>query len=166
MLFQSLYFGTLTGLILGSLLFTFICRWDRKVKLVESVVKQITNAEATKYLLATIIFFLTIFGSSLIYEAIYNIWIQVTLTDKIALIRVVSNFVLSSVIGVITIYIAYQQYRLARIKSNYDTNKLINKTFYGRAGSSPQSGKTLNLLIFKTNNYSYVAFYNHQNQDC
>ncbi len=163
MLIKSSYFGTLIGLILGSLLFTFICKWDRQVEFIKSVVKKIANAEATKYLLATIIFFSTIFCSSLIYELIYNIWIQAELTDKIALIRVISNFVLSAVISTTTAYIAYQQYRLARIKSNYDTSDFINKTFYKRSASTSQSGKTSNLLIFKTKNYYHVAFYNHQN---
>lgn len=97
--------------------------------MIKSVVKKIANAEATKYLLATIIFFLTIFCSSLIYELIYNIWIQAKLTDKIALIRVISNFVLSTVVSAVTAYIAYQQYKLARNKSNLETNDYIDKKF-------------------------------------
>ena len=129
MLIKSSYIGTLIGLILGSLFFTFICRWY-EVEFVKSIVKNIANAVATKYLLATIIFFLTIFCSSLIYDLIYNIWIEAKLTDKIALLRVGSNVALSTVIGGTTAYIAYQQYRLARIKSRYEDNKFINETFY------------------------------------
>ena len=94
------------------------------------VIKRIANAIATKYLLATITLFLTIFGSSLIYDLIYNIWTEAELSDKIALLRVISNVALSAAIGGTTTYIAYQQYRLTRIKSRYEDNRFINEIFY------------------------------------
>jgi hypothetical protein len=160
---KSSYIGTLIGLIIGSLLFTFICRWYLEVKFVKFAIKRIANAIATKYLLATIIFFSAIFGSSLIYDLIYNIWTEAELPDKIALLRVVSNVALSAAIGGTTTYIAYQQYRLARIKSRYEDSEFINKTFYRTKANNSQLGKTSNLIMLKTKNYYHVTFYNHKN---
>ncbi len=128
MLIQPSLFGALLGVAVGSIFFTYICGWDEDIK--RLMYRKPAISKRIKLSLATTTFITTIFLFACISEILSYIWMQSSeISNKIAILRAVSNFGLSAVIGSTTIYTARQQYMLAKNNAiQEDIKGLLNRS--------------------------------------
>ena len=127
MLIQPSSIGASLGVAVGSIFFIYICGWNENIK--RLMYRKPVIGEKVKLFLATTIFITTIFLFACISKILSYIWMQSSeISNKIAMLRVVSNFALSAVIGSTTIYTADEQYILAKKNANQENIKgLLNR---------------------------------------
>lgn len=142
MLVQPSSIGALFGVAVGIIFFIYICGWHEKIKRLIHEKPAISNK--VNLSLATITFISTTFLFSGIFDILSYLWINSSeISNKVAIIRAISSFILSVTIGFATIYVARQQHILAKNNASQEDIRRI----YNRGDKQLQDTKKLQIKI-------------------